>query len=75
MKNYDGQDVVIKMRVHNLMEVKALIKESFGHGSELQFHGTVWNTHEGQLICVSFIRDVEFELQMPDRSSLTIEVA
>ena len=74
MKNYDGQDVVVKMRVHNLTETKALVKEAFAKGSELEFHGTVWNTHEGELICVSFIRDVEFELEMPDRSSLIVEV-
>ncbi len=72
--DYDQANVVVKMRVHNLMEVKALIKEAYGRGSEAEYHGTVWNTHEGQLICVSFIHDTEFELQMEDKSSLTIEV-
>lgn len=72
--NYDSVNVIIKMRVHNLMEAKALLKEAYAKGSELEFHGTVWRTHDDQLICVSFIRDVEFELEMPDKSTVTVEV-
>lgn len=72
--DYDSRDAKINMAVHNLMETKALLKEAYARGDELVFHGTVWKTHAGETICVSLIRDVEFELQMPDKSSLTIEV-
>jgi propanediol utilization protein len=59
-----------KMTVHNLMEVKALIKESFAQGAEHEFNETKWFSHAGQYICKSFVRDVEFELVVEDIQSL-----
>lgn len=68
------------MRVHNLNEVKALIKESYSSGMEMDFQKTQWNTHDGKFICTSDIRDTEFELTVVDTDlldgyrSVTIEV-
>lgn len=58
------------MRVHNLMEVKALIKESYSHGTELVFDKTTWLSHNETHICVSRVRDTEFELIVEDTQSL-----
>lgn len=57
-----------KMRVHNEMEVRALIKESFSQGDEDQFNGTVWYTHADVKICTSKVSLVEFELIFDDHS-------
>jgi hypothetical protein len=59
-----------KQTVHNLNEVKALIKESFSRGDELTFDGTKWFKHDGQYLCKSFIRDTEFELTVEDVDTL-----
>lgn len=59
-----------KMTVHNLMEIKALIKESFARGEEYEFDKTKWFTHAGKYIAKSFVRDVEFELVVEDIESL-----
>lgn len=62
------------MTAHNLNEVKALIKEAFSRGNEEDFSGTQWIAHGGEFLCKSEIKLTEFELVMPDRSSITIEV-
>jgi hypothetical protein len=59
-----------KMAVHNLMEVKALIKESFARGEEHIYEGTLWYKHNGGYIAKSFIRNTEFELVVEDVESL-----
>lgn len=59
-----------KMTVHNLMEIKALIKEAFAFGMELNFENTQWYSHSGKYLAKSFIRDVEFELVVEDVDSL-----
>lgn len=64
----------LRLNVHNIAEVKALIKESFARGDEYQFDGAHWLTHAGEPICQSVVRHTEFELVLTDRSSLTIEV-
>ena len=58
------------MRVHNIMEAKALIKESYAQGAEHEFEGTEWYTHDGKYIAKSFVRDVEFELVVEDTDTL-----
>ena len=63
-----------KMTVHNLNEVKALIKESFSVGDESQYDYTVWYSHSGELLCTSKMDHTDFELVLEDRSSITIEV-
>lgn len=62
--------MIEKMRVHNIMEIKALIKTSFALGSEHEFEGTKWYTHDGKYIAKSFVRDVEFELVVEDTDTL-----
>jgi len=70
----------MKMTVHNLMEVKALIKESYARGAEMGFNKVQWNKHTGEPICISHIRDTEFELTLSSEEMvdgyrhLTIEV-
>jgi hypothetical protein len=59
-----------KMAVHNLMEAKALIKESYARGEEYIYEGTLWYKHNGGYIAKSFVRDVEFELVVEDTDSL-----
>lgn len=63
-----------KQTAHNLNEVKALIKESFSRGDEEAYQGTEWIAHTGERLCRSKIRLTEFELELPDMSSLTMEV-
>ncbi len=60
--------------VHNLNEVRALVKESYARGMEEAFDGATWIAHTGGEICKTAIRFTEFDLVMPDRSSLTVEV-
>lgn len=64
----------LKMRVHNLNEVKALIKEAYSHGNEIEFDAVPWESHTGEKLCTSLIRFTDFELILPDRSSVTVEV-
>lgn len=59
-----------KMAVHNLMEAKVLIKESYARGEEFIYEGTEWFSHKGNYIAKSFVRDVEFELVAEDTESL-----
>ena len=59
-----------KMTAHNLMEVKALIKEAFACGMELNCDGTRWFSHSGEYLAQSFIRNTEFELVVEDVDSL-----
>lgn len=63
-----------KMTVHNLMEVKALIKEHYQSGSEMDYEDTRWFTHDGEFLCQSSIFDTDFCLYLPDKSSLLVEV-
>ncbi len=62
--------MIKKMTVHNLMEVKALVKESYSRGNELSYNGTEWFTHAGTRIGKSFTRDTEFEIVVEDIESL-----
>ncbi|MBA3955019.1 hypothetical protein H0X48_06905 [Candidatus Dependentiae bacterium] len=52
----------MKMRAHNLMEVKALIKGAYQSGSEAEYERATWSKHDGTFLCTSHIRDTEFEL-------------
>ena len=63
-----------KMTVHNLMEVKALIKESFVVGDENEFDGTRWFTHANQFLCLSSVDLTEFTLHLDTRDSVTVDV-
>lgn len=69
-----------KNRAHNLTEVKALIKESYQDGTELNFNKTRWYSHNDKFLCTSTIFDTEFELTVEDVEALdgyrsvTIEV-
>jgi hypothetical protein len=63
-----------KMTVHNLMEAKVLIKESYARGEENDFYGTRWESHMGEFVCISYTKLTDFELVLPDMSSLIIEV-
>jgi hypothetical protein len=63
-----------KQTAHNLLEVKVLIKEAFARGDEEKFNGTVWTSHNGEKICISKIELTEYELVLPDMSSITCEV-
>ena len=63
-----------KMTVHNIMEVKALIKEEYAKGNEANFNGTGWYDHSGNYLCTSHIDDVDFKLDLEDRSTLTVDV-
>lgn len=60
----------MKMQVHNLMEVKALVKEAFQRGDESQFDKQKWAKHDGTFLCTSFVRDTEFELVVEDTDAL-----
>jgi hypothetical protein len=59
-----------KMTVHNLMEIKALIKESFARGEEFIYENTQWFSHSGKYLAKSFVRTTEFELVVEDVESL-----
>lgn len=61
---------MIKNTAHNLNEVKALVREAFQNGNELEFHKTQWMSHSGTFICTSHVRDVEFELVVEDVDTL-----
>lgn len=63
-----------KMTAHNLMEVKALIKEAFACGMELNFDGTRWFSHSGEFICLSSIDHTDFTLHLDTKESVTVEV-
>ena len=69
MKNYQRKNTA-----HNLVEVKVLIKEAFGRGDEERFNDMIWYSHTGEELCKSFINLVDFTLDLPDRSSLIVEV-
>lgn len=43
----------IKMRVHNEMEARVLIKEINERHEAPDYDGTEWVTHEGKSICVT----------------------
>lgn len=62
------------IRVHNLMEVKALIKEAYARGSEHELHNVTWLSHAGEYLCRSLVSLTEFELILPNNDSLIIEV-
>ncbi len=68
------EDVLRKQTVHNLNEVKALIKEAFARGDEWRYEGTEWFSHDGEKLCKSIIHAIEAELVMPDMSSTTFEI-
>lgn len=59
-----------KNTVHNLIEVRALIRESYQNGRELEFNKTKWYSHSGKFLCTSTIFDTEFELTVEDIDSL-----
>ena len=59
-----------KQTVHNLMEVKALIKEAFSHGNEMSYNHSTWFSHNYEWLCKSFIRDTEFELVVSNVDTL-----
>lgn len=63
-----------KQYVHNLNEVKALVKEAYAPGREDMYQGTLWYSHTGEFICRSKISDIDFELVLENRDSLTIDV-
>lgn len=59
--------VRLKIGVHNISEIKALIKEAYASGNELAYHEAVWtNRRTGERIAKSFISDTEFELVVED---------
>jgi hypothetical protein len=60
----------MKNTAHNLNEVKALIKESYQNGNEMNFNKTQWFSHNGNFLCTSNVRDVEFELTVENTDSL-----
>jgi len=60
----------MKMMVHNLMEAKALIKESYSSGNEMSFNEAKWFKHDGTYIGKSFISYTEFEIVVEDTDSL-----
>jgi hypothetical protein len=67
----------MKINVHNLNEVKALIKEAFANGTEGEYQDATWFTHKDELICKSKINFTEFELILSKEDgggSLTIEM-
>lgn len=45
------------MTVHNILEAKALLKESYKRGEEIDFHMTEWTTHGGMFLFISHIYD------------------
>lgn len=60
-----------KIGVHNLNEIKALIKEAYVNANEYAYHEAVWISHRtGEQIARSFIRDTEFEIVVEDVDSL-----
>lgn len=59
-----------KHAVHNLNEIKALIKEAYSSGSEHEFDKTDWYTHDGKYLAKSLIRNTEFELVVEDTDAL-----
>ena len=70
----------MKNTAHNLMEVKALVKEAYQSGNEMRHNLTKWFSHSGKYICQSIIRDTEFDLFVEDVEvlngyrSVTVEV-
>jgi len=65
---------MVKQTVHNLMEAKVLIKESYARGEEQMYDGTRWYTHQGAFICLSNTFLTEFTLHLDTKDSLTVEV-
>lgn len=62
-----------KIFVHNELEARALIKESYSRGSELEYQDTLWLTHNGNKLFTLDIGDVEFTMNK-DRESITVEL-
>lgn len=61
---------MLKFTAHNLIEVKALIREAYSNGNEQEFHNRAWFTHDNEYFAKSFVRDTEFELVVEDVDSL-----
>lgn len=63
-----------KETVHNLLEAKALIKESFSRGDEEKYNGTEFFTHKGEKLFKCIIKDVEYEMIWPNGDSTIVDV-
>ena len=64
----------MKMTVHNITEVKALIKESINSGDVEKFNGAQWFSHNGEYICRSFTSFEMFHLELPNVTTETIRL-
>lgn len=63
--------VTLKISVHNISEIKALIKEAYARGEECSYHEATWISHRtGGRIAKSFIGNTEFEIVVEDVDSL-----
>lgn len=60
----------MKQTVHNVTEIKALVKEAYMKATELDLHKAKWFSHDGKFLATSHIRDTEFELVVEDVNSL-----
>lgn len=43
----------MKQNVHNILEVKALLKEELLSGDPDKYNGTMWYSHSGEYLCRS----------------------
>lgn len=65
-----GGDMIKKQTVHNIAEIKALVKESYAQGAELKFDQTEWYSHSGKRLAKTHVYDTEFEVVVEDVESL-----
>ena len=54
------------MMVHNILEARALLKEAYKNGEELDFHLTEWTTHGGRFLFISHIYDHHYFMMNHD---------
>ncbi|HBI01746.1 MAG TPA: hypothetical protein DDY18_09020 [Flavobacterium sp.] len=64
----------MKQRVHNELEAKVLIEEAFSQGTEDQYDGSAFYTHDEKLLFVCRIDLVGYYRDLPNGDSIYKEL-